>query len=128
VVLASKRRVSQWVNVYLICVFCWRYSSDHNLIHCSPFEFLYPDSLKPVNLNAKYTLHFTCGINPLNTELNPICHLLALLGAHHIFHVSGLRVKHGRGHLILLLHFSVIGFLISSRYLCAESRGTTPFA
>ena len=32
-------------------------------------------------------------LNPLNTELNPICHLLALLGAHHIFHVSGLRVK-----------------------------------
>ena len=32
-------------------------------------------------------------INPLNAELNPICHLLALLAAHHIFHVSGLRVK-----------------------------------
>ena len=32
-------------------------------------------------------------INPLNTELNPICHLLALLGADHIFHFSGLRVK-----------------------------------
>jgi hypothetical protein len=32
-------------------------------------------------------------INPLNAELNSICHLLALLGAHHIFHVSGLRVK-----------------------------------
>ena len=32
-------------------------------------------------------------INPLNTELYPICHLLALLGAHHIFHVSGLRVN-----------------------------------
>jgi len=31
--------------------------------------------------------------NPLNTELNPIGHLLALLGAHHILHVSGLRVK-----------------------------------
>ena len=31
--------------------------------------------------------------NPLNAELNPICHLLALLGAHHIFHVSVLRVK-----------------------------------
>ena len=27
--------------------------------------------------------------NPLNAELNPIWHLLALLGAHHIFHVSG---------------------------------------
>jgi len=32
-------------------------------------------------------------INPLNAELNPICPLLALLGARHIFHVSGLRVK-----------------------------------
>jgi len=31
--------------------------------------------------------------NPLNAELNLICHLLALLAAHHIFHVSGLRVK-----------------------------------
>jgi len=25
--------------------------------------------------------------------LNPICHLLALLGAHHVFHVSGLRIN-----------------------------------
>ena len=33
-------------------------------------------------------------VNHLNAELNPVCHLLALLGAHHIFHVSGLRVKH----------------------------------
>jgi hypothetical protein len=32
-------------------------------------------------------------LNPLNAELNPICHLLGLLGVHHIFHVSGLRVK-----------------------------------
>ena len=29
----------------------------------------------------------------LNAELNPICHLLALLGAHHIFHFGQLRVK-----------------------------------
>jgi len=26
-------------------------------------------------------------INPLNPELNPICYLLALLGAHHFLHV-----------------------------------------
>jgi hypothetical protein len=31
--------------------------------------------------------------NPLNAELNPICHLLALLGVHHFLHVSGIRVK-----------------------------------
>ena len=32
-------------------------------------------------------------INLLNAELNPPCHLLALLGAHHILHVSRIRVK-----------------------------------
>ena len=31
-------------------------------------------------------------INPLNTELNPICYLLTLL-AHHFLHVSRIRVK-----------------------------------
>ena len=35
----------------------------------------------------------TCWFNPLNAELNPICHLLALLGAHHILHVSRIRVN-----------------------------------
>ena len=30
--------------------------------------------------------------NPLNTELNPICHLLALLETHHILHVSRVRL------------------------------------
>jgi hypothetical protein len=34
-------------------------------------------------------------INPLNAELNPIWDLLALLGAHHILHVSRIRVKVG---------------------------------
>ena len=32
-------------------------------------------------------------INPLNAELNPFCHLLALLGVHHFLHVSRIRVK-----------------------------------
>jgi hypothetical protein len=32
-------------------------------------------------------------INPLNAKLNSICHLLALLGAHHILYVSRIRVK-----------------------------------
>ena len=31
-------------------------------------------------------------INPLKPELNPICYLLALLGAHHFLHVSRIRV------------------------------------
>jgi hypothetical protein len=32
-------------------------------------------------------------LNPLNANLNPTCHLLALLGAHHILHVSRIRVN-----------------------------------
>jgi hypothetical protein len=32
-------------------------------------------------------------LNPLNANLNPICHLLALLGTHHILHVSRIGVK-----------------------------------
>ena len=32
-------------------------------------------------------------VNPLNPELNPICYLLALLGAHHFLHVSRIRDK-----------------------------------
>ena len=31
--------------------------------------------------------------NPLKPELNPICYLLTLLGAHHFLHVSRIRVK-----------------------------------
>ena len=37
----------------------------------------------------------TCWVsfNPLNPELNPICYLLELLGAHRFLHVSKIRVK-----------------------------------
>ena len=36
-----------------------------------------------------------CGFffNPLNAELNPVRHLLALVGARHIVHVSRIRVN-----------------------------------
>jgi len=32
-------------------------------------------------------------VNPSNAELNPVYHLLALLGAHHILQASRMRVK-----------------------------------
>jgi len=47
---------------------------------------LYPDAPPPHT-------HSLTTLNPLNAELNPICHLLALLGAHHIILVSGIRVN-----------------------------------
>ena len=52
---------------------------------------------------SRFTRHFSKSfpqgydINPLNAELSPICHLLALLGAHHILHVGRISVKIGSG-------------------------------
>ena len=40
------------------------------------------------------TMIYWLYINPLKAKLNPICHLQALLGAHHIFHVSRIRVNY----------------------------------
>jgi len=49
------------------------------------------DSLK---LNVTHQLlAYADDVNPLNPELNPICYLLALLGAHHFLRVSRIRVK-----------------------------------
>jgi hypothetical protein len=45
-------------------------------------------------------------INPLNAKLNPIFHLLALLGAHHILHVSRIRVKdefHNHMYILIMI-------------------------
>jgi len=45
-------------------------------------------------LGAHHTVHVgRIRVNPLNPELNPICYLLALLGAHHFLHFSRIRVK-----------------------------------
>ena len=49
-------------------------------------------SLEQGNSNGYFTWRPKY-INPLNAELNPICHLLALLGAHLILHVSRVRVN-----------------------------------
>jgi len=45
------------------------------------------------NNASRWQVGFHSAFQGLNAVLNPICHLLALLGARHIFHVSGLRVK-----------------------------------
>jgi len=59
---------------------------DQNLIPCGAVQ---------ICLFA-FTGMFPCPlslVNPLNAELNPICYLLALLGAYHFLHVSRIRVK-----------------------------------
>ena len=53
------------------------------------FVLCFPFGIPEIILNSSL-LH---AINPLNAELNPICYLLALLGAHHFLHVSRIRVN-----------------------------------
>ena len=40
-----------------------------------------------------YKIFYVEVFNPLNAKLNPICHLLALLGAHLSLHVSRIRIQ-----------------------------------
>ena len=50
------------------------------------------ESLEP-RMHLNDTEHLCYYFNPLKPELNPICYLLALLGAHSFLHVSRIRVK-----------------------------------
>ena len=52
--------------------------------------------------------------NPLNSELNPICYLLALLGAHHFLH-SRIRVKSLTLRLLMAYIYIYIYGIISLR-------------
>jgi len=49
------------------------------------------------------------GFNSAFKGLNPICHLLVLLGAHHILHVSRIRVKQDV-HLIVPLSTAALSY------------------
>jgi len=51
-----------------------------------------------------YTIYMIFeNINPLNPELNPICHLLAVLEARHILHVSRTRV-----YIYIYINFNLV--------------------
>jgi len=69
--------------------------------------------------------------NPLNAELNPICHLLALL-AHHILHVSRVRVNSYNHHFPVnqhILYCSDISLIHHLEYwftMLSDSRPTYP--
>ena len=66
--VCTERLGSQWTNVYEI----W---------------YLNISQISVVKIDVSVTF------NPLNPELNPICYLLALLGAHHFLQVSRISVK-----------------------------------
>ena len=49
-------------------------------------------------------MRFNSEFKGLNVELNPICHLLALLGAHHILHVGRIRLNTLKAELNLICY------------------------
>ena len=65
----------------------------YSLLSFALFSFEKDKRAKPEKLPKAMPFRKSWLVNPLNAELNPICHLLALLGAHHILHVSRIRVK-----------------------------------
>ena len=83
-------------------------------------------------LNKLYDPHFRkelwkdpC-INPLNPELNPICCLLALLGAHHFLHVSRIRVKLLTFRLLMSYIYMEPPFLMFLDHTQRSTVGRTP--
>jgi hypothetical protein len=69
---------------------------DHKPLNINPLNA----ELNPIRhlialVGARHIVHVSSiRVNPLNAELNPICHLIALVGAHRILHVSRVRVKY----------------------------------
>jgi hypothetical protein len=71
-----------------------RQYNGHESIQPIPLlQCLMNDRHSHYHQNSAEFIYAKINFNPLNAELNPICHLLSLLGAHPIFHVSGLRIK-----------------------------------
>ena len=89
------------------------YNSSHNVM----FTFV---------MNITYILNY---INPLNVELNPICYLLALLGAHHFLHVSRIRVNHPNFSILSAYKNSIkvkLSFPVQVMKKYRARRGTAP--
>jgi len=92
--------------VSLLSVYCMQdiplvfgsmqYSVSHTIY---PTDLLHTPSILHFETFKKFLIYFQVSasqeytINPLKAELNTICHLLALLGAHRILHVSRISVK-----------------------------------
>ena len=73
-----------------------RQNQTNKALNLNVIEFKFGTKLRPLNgilFIDFFKLINIRRINPLNVELNPICHPLALLEAHHILHVSRISVN-----------------------------------
>ena len=97
------------IKFWYIIAFCWIFFYEyfgrylclsHNYIWITACTTLVKYSISTLPWRSKNTdknnlalIVYHSLLNPLNPELNPICYLLALLGAYHFLHVSRIRVK-----------------------------------
>jgi len=66
-------------------------------MHIIQYTTSFQDTVTYSDSQCSSKLRYNVQFNPLNADLNPIYHLLALLGAHHILDISGIRVKALKG-------------------------------
>jgi len=92
----TNRNENKWLTSRIPPLFC--YCADHSqlslgLTFINWCRLLYGTELFFVTFCILWPKNDLYCINPLNAELNPICHLLALLRVHHFLHVRRIRVK-----------------------------------
>ena len=68
-------------------------------------------------LSKSYPSSWEFTFNLFSIELNPVCHMLALLGAHHILHVSRIRVNLSHFQPSTRLHFQYTFYTYDSSFL-----------
>ena len=93
--LASRRPIllrnrSNFLELKCVCTQKPHFLVNKRLLH--QILFINENTCTWFDILALTKCRLQC-FNPLNPELNPICYLLALLGAHHFLHVSRIRVK-----------------------------------
>jgi hypothetical protein len=69
-------------------IYMFRTVDVYGSVHLSTNHIEITNKMQPCT-----RIYYYIFINSLNAELNPICHLLALLETHHILHVSRVRVN-----------------------------------
>jgi len=84
-------RASDTQNIIKIKTFCPDNTNNQTIIVKQTLDLI------KITVNQNYVQYNAIYCNPLNAKLNPIYHLLALLGAHHILHFNRVGVKPTKG-------------------------------
>ena len=95
----------------------WRYIDGGAISACVSFMISYT---LIIHMKQSHCVCLTTTVfNPLNAELNQFCHLLALVGVHHIVHVSRIRVNPLNAELNPICHLLA---LVGDRHIVHVSR------